>query len=110
MSPLVAYHSTARRHREAIHRYGLIPALPSSAQWFGVYVYRDDYTHRTRHMRYRSGIRPVSCWWAHRPPNDLWEVAYIGPLYPDQFVANALVLSEPPEHVSLVSPLSRVTS
>jgi hypothetical protein len=102
MSPFVAYHSAPRRYRHSIRRYGLLPNLPSASQLFGVYVYRDDYTHRTRHMRIRGAFRPVHVWWTHAAPNDLWETAYIGPLCPDQFVDNGLVLFYPPQ-VSLLS-------
>lgn len=100
----MAYHSTPRRHREAIQRYGLLPSLPSPAQFYGVYVYRDDYSHPTRAKGNLS--RSFRCHWSHAAPNDLWRVAYIGPLCGDQFVENGLVLFDRPEFASLVSHLS----
>jgi hypothetical protein len=103
VSPLVAYHSTPRRHRASIERHGLLCGLPNVGQHFGVYVYSDDYEHATCERR-RS--KQYWVYWAHRPPNDLWRVAYIGPLCPDQYVANALVLFERVQ----VLHLSRVTS
>ena len=107
MSPFICYHSTARRHRDSIWRYGLLPNLPNAGQHFGVYVYQDDAPHVTRERR-----RPRQFWcrWAHRPPNDLWQVAYIGPLYRDQYVTNGFVLFDPVQSVSLLSQLSQVTS
>jgi hypothetical protein len=107
MSPLVCYHSTPRRHREAIQRYGLLPNLPNMGQHYGIYVYCDDCIHKTREYR-----RSRRFWtrWEHRPPNDLWQVGYVGPLCPDQWVTNGLVLFEKPQLLSLVSRLSLVTS
>jgi len=103
VSPFVCYHSSARRHRESIREYGLLPNLPNAGQLFGIYAYRDDYEHitRDRHRRRAFWTR-----WDHRPPNDLWEVAYIGPFCPDQYVANGIVLFTRPQFVSLVSHLS----
>jgi hypothetical protein len=106
VSPLVCYHSTARRHREAITEYGLLPNLPNAGQHFGIYVYCDDCVHVTRERRRR---RAYWTRWDHLPPNDLWRVGYVGPLCPDQYVTNGLVLFERPQLVSLVSQLSQVT-
>jgi hypothetical protein len=107
VSPLAAYHSTSRRHRESIQEHGLLPNLPNATQLYGVYVFRDDLYHRTRHMRIRGAFRQVRVRWAHETHNDLWEVAYVGPLCPDQFVENGLVLYYPPQLVSLLTQLSR---
>ena len=40
---------------------------------------------------------------------DLWRVAYVGPLSPDRYVENGLVLHKPvpPECVTLVTPDTR---
>jgi len=103
VSPVIVYHSTARRHRESIERHGLLGNLPNAGQWWGIYTFRDDYRHippRDRRNRRTWTI------WTHHEPNDLWEIAYIGPLLPDQYVANGLVLTERPEFVSRVSRLS----
>jgi len=100
VSPFVCYHSTARRHREAIERYGLLCSLPNAGQHFGIYAFSDDITHPTREYR-RS--RKFWCYWAHRPPNDLWQIGYVGPMLPDRWVANGIVLLERPQYVSLVS-------
>jgi hypothetical protein len=96
MSPLVCYHSTARRHRESIVECGLLPNRPNVRQRFGVYAYCDDCIHVTRKRAYW-------CRWDHRPPNDLWQVGYVGPLRPDPYVANGLVLFERPQLLALVS-------
>jgi len=109
MSPLIAYHSSSCCHRFGIRKYGLLPDQPNAGQPFGVYVFRDDYRHVTT-MRDRRRDRRYWVVWSHRPPADLWEVAYIGPLRPDPYVTNGLVLLEQPQHVSLVSPVSLVTS
>jgi len=48
--------------------------------------------------------------WSHGGLNDLWEVAYIGPMLPDPLVDNGLILTTGPVHrLSRVSQLSRVT-
>lgn len=104
MSPFIAYHSCPRRYRESILQYGLLPSLPNPAQFYGVYVFRDDYQHPTRSKGNLS--RSFRCHWDHRPPNDLWEVAYIGPMCGDQYVENGLVLFERPQFASLLSQLS----
>lgn len=106
MSPLIAYHTAPPRCRDHIRKHGLLPNLPNPSQLFGIYVYRDDYTHPLRSRRSRR----YWCHWTHRPQNDLWEVAYIGPMCGDQFVTNGLVLFERPQFVSLLSRLSRVQS
>lgn len=92
MSPLVAYHATAQRHRENILRYGLIPHQPTRLQPWGVYVYRPDreFDHNTGGKQWRpSGVRWVGAW-----PMDVWQVSYIGPVCADQFVMNGWVLFE----------------
>lgn len=102
------YHATPRRHRDAIRQYGLLPNLPNCSQLFGVYAFQDEAYHDTRMMRGIGGRwRRVRVWWDYKPPNDLWQIAYVGPITPDQFVENGFVLDAiPPEHVSLVSQLS----
>jgi hypothetical protein len=107
VSPFVAYHTTPRRHRESIERYGLLPNLPNASQHFGIYVYQDDCIHLTRDRRRR---RRYWTRWDHRPPHDLWQVGYVGPLCPDQYVTNGLVLFERPQYLSRVSHLSHVTT
>lgn len=109
MSPLVAYHNSPRRYRDSINRYGLLPNKPSAAGCFGVYVFRDDYTH-TVYTTHNRVARPYHLRWRHRNPDDLWEVAYIGPLRADRFVENGLVLLEQPQFTSLVTHLSEVTT
>jgi hypothetical protein len=103
MSPFICYHSTARRHRETILQYGLLPNLPNASQHYGIYVFRDDCSHITREHR-----RPRAFWcrWDHCPPNDLWQVGYVGPLCPDQYVTNSWVLFDTPQYLSRVSQLS----
>ena len=76
MSPFVAYHSTAFRHRDSIRAHGLLLNKPATGRPFGVYVFRPDYGHPT----FSRGHRVV---WGHRPPSDLWQVAYIGPIVRD---------------------------
>lgn len=96
-----ALHSSPRRHREAIQRVGLLPNLPHPAQHFGVYVFNDDYNHRTAYKG--SFRRTFRVRWSHRPPNDLWRVGYCGPLCGDQFVENGLVLFDQVTEVTLVT-------
>ena len=108
MSPLIAYHVAPRRYRQSIERYGLLPNLPTPANFYGVYVYCDDHWHPTWRVRRDGTARMFRLQWEHRA-GDLWEVAYIGPVCPDPFVANGLILTEPVQFASLVSHLSRVT-
>lgn len=101
MSPVIFYHSTLPRHRESIERLGLLPGLPHPAQYFGVYVYNDDFGHAT-HTK-GSFRRAFRCYWAHGDGNDLWQVAYIGPMFEDQFVENGMVLEDTATQVTLVT-------
>lgn len=101
MSPFVAYHATVFRHRESIRKYGLL-AAGSNPERFGVYVFREDYGHPT-FSRTRACVR-----WGHWPPNDLWQVSYIGPMSPDHYVENGLILhySVPPQHLVLITGIT----
>jgi hypothetical protein len=98
MSPLVAYHATNRRSRTSIANRGLFPAMPAIGRPFGVYVFREDdaVTHsifsRTQRLR-----------WTSDRGQDVWEVSYIGPITPDHYVENGLVLLGRVTHVSLVA-------
>lgn len=103
MSPFIAYHATARRHRFGIRRYGLLPSEPGMEQPYGVYVFNDDFGHAT----FTRSL--FVCRWSWWQPMDLWRVAYVGPLSPDRYVENGLVLHNPvpPEYVTLVTPDTR---
>lgn len=100
MSPLVAYHSTTFRHRASIQQRGLLAGKPMFQRIFGVYVFRNDHGHPTR-------MRGARCVWGWDYPNDLWRVAYIGPLSEDRYVENGLVLHQsiPPQHITLITPI-----
>jgi len=100
MVQLVAYHSTAFRHREAIRQYGMLPTLPHPAQYFGVYVF-GEFDHPT--FMKGSFRRQFRCRWDHSPKNDLWQIVYCGPLCEDQYVENGLVLFGDVTNVSLVT-------
>ena len=99
MSPLVAYHATRRACRESISQRGLIASEPTLQQPVGVYVFRHDHRHGAV---MRGG--PVATW-DYAPRQDLWQVAYIGPLMLDRFVSNGFILlkSVPPSEVTLVT-------
>ena len=105
MSPLVAYHATARRHRESISERGLIAGAPlyQPDRW-GVYVYSEDLTHPV-YSRSQFAV-----WWGADTQgpygSDLWRVSYIGPMSHDRYVMNGMVLhqSVPPEHLTLITP------
>ena len=103
MSPLVALHVTRVTCRESIRQRGLIPAQPRKGRPFGVYVYTDgnDFDHTTWMRKFTSRATV----WAAGPRQDIWAVAYIGPLTVDRYVRNALIFLEKvtPEHVTLVT-------
>lgn len=95
MSPVVAYHVTRSACRSSIRTYGLLPASPMKRP-FGVYVFRDDDSFA--HVTWESTAE-----WTYYHGQDLWEVAYIGPMMLDQYVLNALIFLGPVDHVSLVT-------
>lgn len=101
MSPLVAYHSTVRRHRKSIHLRGLLLNKPAQGRPFGVYVFVPGYGHPT----FSRGHRVV---WGSAPPCDLWQVSYIGPIVRDWYVQNGLIFgcAIPPEHLSLITHIT----
>lgn len=96
MSPLVAYHVTRKACRASIEENGLLCNRPTKARPFGVYVFRWDRSFE--HVTWESRSE-----WTFYHGQDLWEVAYIGPLMPDQYVFNALILLRPATHVTLVT-------
>ena len=103
MSPLVALHATNFRYREGIYARGLLPSQPAAIQDYGVYVFSDDDSFE--HAVYSRASGGLIVHWACDRGQDVWQVAYIGPLCADRFVANGLVLLHrvPPEHVKLVT-------
>lgn len=95
MSPLVACHATRNACRHGIQAFGLLPnKLPGRP--YGVYVFRSD--HGFDHLGWNS-----RCEWTVTPGQDLWRVAYIGPVMEDQYVCNALILLDTVDHVTLVT-------
>lgn len=99
MSPLIAYHATRRACRESILRNGLLCSRPRPFLGvhhpFGVYVFREDGS-----FDHPCMSRTV---WGHAPRQDLWEVAYIGPMMTDPYVLNAVILLLPADHVTLMA-------
>ena len=96
MSPLVAYHATRRACRDSILQNGLLCDRPTGKRPFGVYVFREDGSLD------HSGMNTRTVWESHRA-QDLWEVSYIGPIAPDRFVLNAVILLQPATQVTLVT-------
>lgn len=96
MSPLVAYHATRRACRESIQRHGLLCDKPRGKRPFGVYVFREDGA--LDHLGWNSRAA-----WTTEKAQDVWEVAYIGPMMPDQYVLNAFILLQPATQVTLVA-------
>jgi hypothetical protein len=96
MSPLVAYHATRRACRDSILRNGLLGNSPNGGRPFGVYVFRVDggLDHVCRNSRLA---------WDVARAQDLWQVAYIGPVMLDRYVLNAAILLAPATHVTLVA-------
>lgn len=96
MSPMIAYHVTRHACREAILRDGLLCDRPNKGQPFGVYVFREDGSldHPGRNSK---------CFWTSERSQDVWEVAYIGPMIADQYVLNGYVLLRPATMVTLVT-------
>ena len=96
MSPLVAYHATNPKCRESIRDNGLLPSQPIMGRPHGVYVFRPDESFD--HLGWNShGM------WDCAPGEDLWKVAYIGPLMIDQYILNAMILLGTVDHVTLVT-------
>lgn len=105
MSPFIAYHATARRHRENIYEHGLIAgSCMTQPANFGVYVFNDDCPHPT----FSRVAGTASCWWGRGGSEDCWQVAYVGPMSPDQYVENGMLLHEsvPPQHLSLITHIT----
>lgn len=104
MTPFLAYHATPRRHRESIGILGLIPGRPMRGRPFGVYVFNDNAPHPT----FSRGR--FSVWWSGGPyyREDIWQVAYIGPMLSDEYVENGWVLLEgvPPQCLSLITHIT----
>lgn len=102
VNQVICFHETQRRHREGIQRLGLLRSEPTVSQAFGIYVYREDssFDHPTYAKCGGYRIR-----WAANDRADTWRIAYCGPLTPDPFVENAMILlrDTPPEHVTLVT-------
>lgn len=96
MSPVLVYHTSPFRRRAGILRHGKIfPNEPSAAEPYGVYVYRDDgsWNHPTWNSR--------TVWTAGR--QDVWMIAYIGPIMMDKFVHNGMILLDVADHVTLTT-------
>lgn len=106
MSPLIAYHATPMRHRNSIAELGLLACCPMKGRPYGVYVFSNAFDHPVFSRARRS--RAIKCKWDWQPPSDLWQVAYIGPLSPDHYVANAMILHErvPPQCLSLITHIT----
>lgn len=100
MSPLVAYHATRMACRASIQENGLLPNRAKRGLPHGVYVFRAD--NSFSHVGYNSRSE-----WTRAPRQDLWEVAYIGPLTFDPYVLNGLVLLGKVDHVTLVTGNAR---
>lgn len=96
MSPLVAYHVTRNACRESIRRHGLLPGHDRRGRPFGVYVFRGD--NSFDHLCINSRTE-----WTRAPRQDLWRVAYIGPLTHDAYVLNGFVLLGTVDNVTLVT-------
>lgn len=80
----VGYHATSRHYRTSIQESGLLAHKPYM-QREGVFVFSDELLTSTL-----PGLPRVR--WAHRSTQDLWRVAYCGPMFADPFVENAVIL------------------
>lgn len=100
MSPFIAHHATRQACRDSIQREGILPSRPTALQPYGVYVFRDD-----TDIDHNTWSRGRCLRWAHDQRQDVWRVAYIGPMRPDHLVTNAMVLLERvrPSEVTLVT-------
>lgn len=105
MSPFVAYHATSRRHRDSIWQHGLLIDYSGerSPERIGIYVFNDECQHPTFSRSPIGGI-----WWSYGVRQDVWQVAYIGPLAPDHYVNNGMILYErvPPQCLSLITHIT----
>lgn len=99
MVQLVALHVTYVTRRESIRARGLLGAQPTKARPFGVYVFRDDGSldHNT--------IGSHRIHWSSERGSDTWQAVYCGPVMPDRYIVNGIILLEdvPPSDVSLVT-------
>lgn len=86
VSPFICYHASARRNRDGILRDGLLPGQPSECQPSGVYAFSPHLANFTD----RSTAQ--QCGWSYGPGQDLWQIAYIGPMRVDPCLRNAVVL------------------
>lgn len=102
MSPLIALHATSVACRDSIRRRGLLPGQPNESRPYGVYVYSDGVGNRGSRCRNQDGSPRI---WDSLPAQDVWQVAYIGPMAPDVYIANALILFDriEPEYITLVT-------
>lgn len=103
MSPLLVLHATRVACRDSIRAHGLLPACPQDGRPFGVYAYSDGI--RNRGFRCRRSDGTPRNWIAGYPGVDVWQASYIGPMAPDVYIANGIILFDPvpPEHVTLVT-------
>lgn len=96
MSPLVAYHVTRFACRKSISENGLLPNRPTGGRPYGVYVFRPD-------GALDHGCKNSWTEWTLNDRQDMWEVAYIGPLMQDDYVLNAVILLGDVDKVTLVT-------
>lgn len=80
----IGYHATSRSRRASIESIGLSVDF-SMAEPPGVYVF-DPY------MSNGEGSSAQECAWDFGPNNDLWRVAYCGPMIRDECLRNAVIL------------------
>lgn len=105
MSPLLALHVTRVTCRDSIRRHGLIPASPGRGRPFGVYVTADGVRNRNTIQSSTLEPKPQPAWSNNGYGSDIWQIAYIGPLAPDPYFQDALILFDPipANHVTLVT-------
>ncbi|MGH7240236.1 MAG: hypothetical protein ACREHG_09285 [Candidatus Saccharimonadales bacterium] len=101
MSPFIALHATRRACRHSILHLGLLRSQPNRGQPYGIYVYRQDDS--IDHQVWLKTFEAIHCRWAGQPPQDIWMVAYIGPMCEDQYVTNGMVLLQDCPQVTLVT-------
>lgn len=92
----IGYHATARTVRDRIQAEGLRAHKPVGNLTCGVYVFNDD-------LDNMPGL-PESSWcvWSSAPGQDVWRVAYCGPMIVDPLVRNAVILPDT-QDVTLVT-------
>ena len=78
MSPFICYHVTRRRNRRSILQRGL------RARNGGVYAF-------SPHLSNHPDKYPVVVW-VSGPGQDLWQIAYVGPMGIDPLLENAVIL------------------